>query len=55
MDLGIGTTFAKKAYFSQKKKKAEISKINEVLVLKGIFFETTYVCVLTNQITYQSF
>ena len=31
------------------KKNAEISKIKVVLVLKGIFSETTYVCVLTHQ------
>ena len=33
----------------KKKKKAEISKIKEVLVLKGTFSETTYKCVLTYQ------
>ena len=33
------------------KKNANISKIKEVLVLKGIFSETTYVCILTYQIS----
>ena len=34
-----------------KKKNADISKIKRVLVLKGIFSETAYVCVLTYQIS----
>ena len=33
------------------KKNADISKIKEVLVLKGIFSETAYVCILTYQIS----
>ena len=32
-------------------KNANISKIKEVLVLKGIFSETTYMCILTYQIS----
>ena len=41
-----------KTFFCQKmlivcKKTGDISKIKEVLVLKSIFSETTYVCVLT--------
>ena len=38
----------KSADFLQKKN-AEINKIKEVLVLKGIFSETIYKCVLTYQ------
>ena len=34
------------------KKNADISKIKRTLVLKVIFSETTYVCVLTYQICY---
>ena len=33
------------------KKNVDISKVNRALVLKGIFSETTYVCVLTYQIS----
>ena len=40
--------FTKNADFLQKN--AEINKIKGVLVLKGIFYETTYVFVLTYQI-----
>ena len=42
IDLSIGTIFAKNAV---------IGKTKEVLVLKGIFFETTYAFVLTYQIS----
>ena len=40
--LSRGTTFAKKYYFFQTNK--DISTIMGVLVLKGIFSETTCVC-----------
>ena len=40
--------FTKNADFLQKN--AEINKIKGILVLKGIFYETTYVFVLTYQI-----
>ena len=40
--------FTKNADFLQKY--ADISKIKGVLLLKGIFFETTYLFVLTHQI-----
>ena len=40
----------KNAYFLQNKK-TEISKINRALIQKGIFSETTYVCVLMFQIS----
>ena len=33
------------------KKNADMSKITEALALKGIFSETTYVCVLKYQIS----
>ena len=33
------------------KENADISKIKGVLVLKGVFSETTHVCVLTHQIS----
>ena len=46
--LSKGTIFAKNWYFF--KKNADISKIKGTLVLKGIFSETTYVCLLTCQI-----
>ena len=39
--LTKGTIFAKKCFA---KKSADISKVNVVLVLQGIFSETTYVC-----------
>ena len=39
------------ADFLDKKKNADISKIKRILVLKGIFSETTYRCVLTCQIS----
>ena len=39
----------KNADFLQKN--ADISEIKEALVLEGIFFETSYVCVLTYQIS----
>ena len=41
--------FAKKMQISWKN--ADISKIKELLVLKNLFHETTYVCVLTYQIS----
>ena len=41
--LSRGTILAKKHWFFAKN--ADISKIKRALVLKGIFFETTYVCV----------
>ena len=48
--LSKGTIFAKKnADFWQKN--AGISRIKRILALKGIFSETTYVCVLTYQIS----
>ena len=42
----------KNANFLQNKKKKndDINKVKKVLVLKGVFSETTYVCVPTNQI-----
>ena len=46
-----GTIFAKNADFFAKKKYADISKIKVVVVLKGIFSKTTYVYVLTYQIS----
>ena len=47
--LSKGTSFAKKnPEFLEKN--ADISKIKEILVLKGIFSETNYGCVLTCQI-----
>ena len=48
--LSRGTTFAKKYYFFQTNK--DISTIMGVLVLKGIFSETTCVCMCVS--TYQS-
>ena len=47
--------FEKKYYFSQKtlifcKTNADISRIKKALLLKDIFSQTTYVCVLTCQI-----
>ena len=42
--------FAKKCCFFLQRN-ADISKINWVLVVKAIFFETTYVCVLTCHIS----
>lgn len=36
-------------------KNADINKIKEVLVGKGILFETTYVCKLTYQISLTKF
>ena len=44
--LSKGIIFAKNANFLQKKV-AGISKVKEVLVLKGIFSEPTYASVLT--------
>ena len=41
--------FPKNAVFFTKN--ADLSKIKRALVLKGIFSETTYVCVLTDQIS----
>ena len=45
--LSNGTIFVKNAALLQKN--ADIGKIKGVLVLKGIFSEPTYVCVLTYQ------
>ena len=45
-----GTIFTKKIFFFWQKD-ADISKIKKTLVLKGIFSETTYVCILTYQIS----
>ena len=42
-----GTIFAKNADFLQKN--VDISKIKRVFVPKGIFSETKYECILTNQ------
>ena len=36
-------------FFAKKKKNADISKIRRALELKGIFSETTHVCVPTYQ------
>ena len=47
--LSKGTILAKKCYFFAKN--ADISKIKRALVLKRIFSETTYECVLTHQIS----
>ena len=47
--LSKGTIFVKKMLVFCKKK-SNISKIKGVLVLKGIFSETTYVCVITYRI-----
>ena len=47
--LSEGTILAKNTDFLQRN--ADISKINEVLILKDIFYETTYVCVITYQIS----
>ena len=49
--LRKGTIFAKKKKLIFFAKNADISKIKGVLVFKGIFSETTYVCVLTYQIS----
>ena len=46
--LSEGTLFDKNADFLLKN--ADISKITKALVLKGMFSETTYVCLLTCQI-----
>ena len=46
--LSKGTILAKKHCSFEKN--ADISKIKRALVLKGIFSETTYVCVLMCQI-----
>ena len=43
--LNKGTIFAKKQWFFAKI--ADISKIKRTPILKGIFSETTYMCVLT--------
>ena len=42
-----GTIFAKKHLFFVKN--TDVSKIKRILVLKGIFSETAYVCVLRCQ------
>ena len=47
--LGNVLFFAKKMLFFAQKH-SDISKIGGVLVLKGIFSETTYVCLLIYQI-----
>ena len=49
MALSKETIFAKKCWFFWKKK-AHLSKIKGVLVLKYIVSETKYVCILTDQI-----
>ena len=51
--LHVSHTIAlsKGSFFCKKKKNGGISKIKEVLLLKGIFSETIYVCVLTYQIS----
>ena len=46
MALSKGTTFPQKCWFFLEKD-ADISKIKEVLVRKGMFSEITYMCVLT--------
>ena len=43
------TIFAKNPDFLQKI--ADMSKIKGLLVLKGIFSETTYMCVITYQVS----
>ena len=48
--LSNGTIFAQKSQFFAKKI-AVISKRKGVLVLKGIFYETKYVCILMYQIS----
>ena len=52
MALSKGIILAKKPCFVAKKKKknADISKIKRAWVLKSIFSETRYKCVLTYQI-----
>ena len=47
--LRKGTIFAQK--YEALGKNTDISKTEAVVVLKGIFSETTYVCVLTYQIS----
>ena len=42
MALSKGTIFAKKTMILQKN--ADNNKINRVLILRGIFFKTKYVC-----------
>ena len=44
------TIFAKNTDFLQKNKNPDISQIKRALVLKGIFSDTEYMCVLTYQI-----
>ena len=46
--MSRGTILAKKQWFFAKN--ADISKIKEVLVLKGIFSKTTYMCVVMQPI-----
>ena len=48
--LRKGIIFGKKCWFFVKIN-ADISTIEEVMLLKGIFSETTYVCVVTYQIS----
>ena len=52
--LSVKVTFLPKILILCKKKKKEntdISKIQGSLVLKGVFSGTTYVCLLTHQIS----
>ena len=44
------TIFAKNTDFLQKNKNFDISQIKRALVLKGIFSDTEYMCVLKYQI-----
>ena len=44
------TIFAKNTDFLQKNKNPDISQTKRALVLKGIFSDTEYMCVLTYQI-----
>ena len=49
--LGFWKKKKKKRKEKKRKENADISKIKKVLVLKYIFFETTYVFLLTYQIS----
>ena len=49
MDFSKGTIFAENAHFFQKN--AGFSQIKRALVLKDIFSEAIYMCVLTYQIS----
>ena len=50
IDLSKSTIFAKKCRFFRKKN-ADISKIRRTFVLKRIFSETKYLCVLAYEIS----